>query len=140
MAYDNLKNLLKKHGKTQKDLAAKLHRSDAVITNLFKGKRRLELDEAVVIAEWLKKPLNEIAGYHEDHQSGIDEELYNASAELADAIIKKKGAKPSNKQYSKLIAEIYSTLVDSEEWRNMGKVHLSDKVLELALYKAQHTA
>lgn len=140
MAYDHLKTLLKKHGKSQKDLAAKLHRTDGVITNLFNGKRRLELDEAVVIAKWLKEPLSEIAGYHDGQQSGMDEKLYDASAELAEAIIKKKGVKPSNKQYSRLVAEIYSTLLDSPEWKSDGKINLSDKVLELALYKAQHSA
>lgn len=141
MAYDHLRTLLKKHGKSQKDLAAKLDRSDGVITNLFNGTRRLELDEAVVIAKWLKEPLAEIAGYDDSREtSGIDEKLYSVSAELAEAIIKKKGVKPSNKQYSKLVAEIYSTLIDSAEWKSGGKINLSDKVLELALYKAQHSA
>ena len=73
MAYDDLKALLKKHGKTQKELAGQLRRSDGVISHLFSGLRKLEFDEAVLIAQWLGEPLSAIAGLKAPIPHGFSE-------------------------------------------------------------------
>lgn len=57
MAYEHLKKLLIKHGKSQKDLADLINKTEAVITNLFNGTRKLAVTEGQKIADWLKEPI-----------------------------------------------------------------------------------
>lgn len=50
MAYEHLKKLLEKNGKSQEDLAKLIGRTPAVVTNLFKGRRSLQTEEVEKIA------------------------------------------------------------------------------------------
>lgn len=54
MAYDHIKKLMKLAGEEQSDLARLLGRSPAVITNLFKGERSLQIEEVQKIAAHYK--------------------------------------------------------------------------------------
>lgn len=53
MDTSTIKRLLKERGLTQRELAAHLGVDPAAITRLFAGKRRLRLDEAPMVAEFL---------------------------------------------------------------------------------------
>jgi hypothetical protein len=62
MAYEHLRNLLVSAGKKQADLAKLIHKTPAVVTNLFNGVRKLDAQEAGRIAVWLGVGVNEVLG------------------------------------------------------------------------------
>lgn len=62
MDIENLRNVLKKHGMSQTDLARLLGRDKAVVTNLFSGKRSLKAEEAMLIARHLGVDVAQILG------------------------------------------------------------------------------
>lgn len=51
VAYEHIKSLIAEHGMNQVQFADFLNRSGAVVTNLFNGDRRLQLDEAEKISD-----------------------------------------------------------------------------------------
>ncbi len=62
MDIDILRNLLKKHGISQTELAGLLGRDKAVITNLLQGRRTLKAEEAVTIARHLGIDVAQLLG------------------------------------------------------------------------------
>lgn len=62
MAYEHLQNLLLSAGKKQADLARLIHKTPAVITNLFNGSRKLDAKEAIKIADWLGVEMSVVMG------------------------------------------------------------------------------
>src|SRR5580704_5622667 len=62
MAYDYLKDLMKKKGKSQAEFAKVLNKTPAVVTNMFNGERQLKLAEVVRVARWLEVSIDEVVG------------------------------------------------------------------------------
>lgn len=62
----HLKQLLTQHGITQTELAQLLGRDKSVITNLLQGKRRLQADEAGIIARALGVPVARVLGVKDE--------------------------------------------------------------------------
>lgn len=62
MAYEQLQTLLLSAGKKQADLARLIKKTPAVITNLFGGERKLDAQEAQLIANWLGVDVDRVIG------------------------------------------------------------------------------
>ncbi len=78
---------LKKRGNTQSDLADYLHVSRQTLSKIMTGKRKLQLDELIKIAEFLELPLMDIIDGQDSRKSRYSTliDAYNAGTlSLAD--------------------------------------------------------
>lgn len=115
MFLENLKKLMAQRGATQSQLAELLGRDNSVITNLFKGERRLALDEAQKIADYFGVSLSYLTSGREEDPFVINTGLYRRAVAIAENYLEQQpGTRPSFEEFSFMVLRCYHLALEEQ--------------------------